>query len=447
MIKWSPFRYISVVYISLILLGSLALKLPVANRGLSFIDSLFTSTSAICVTGLIVKDTALDYTLTGKAIILFLIQMGGLGYMAVASLFMTIFAIKPDKRQNIIAQQEFGLFSRDNTLTFLRLVVLTTFIVEMLGFVLLFLGFKDNFGVNEAVAHAVFHSVSAFCNAGFSSFSSNLGSFFYNPVVSLTAAFLFIVGGLGFIVIVDIIERLRGEKRYLSEHSRIVIYMTIILIIFGTSTVYVLEYGNILSGSGNILKLIVSFFTATTPRTAGFSLFDIGKLLPTTLLMLIIFMFIGASPGGTGGGIKTTTFIIIGNFFTSRLRGLKSVNIEKRRIPEEQVNKALTLFLISLILIIIMIGILSFTERNVFEERGLLPLIFEEVSAFGTVGLSMGSSANPVLSLSHDFTVLGKLIIIITMLAGRIGPLTLVATVLKRKSESFKYPLAKVQIG
>lgn len=447
MIKWSPFRYISVVYISLILLGSLALKLPFANRGLSFIDSLFTSTSAICVTGLIVKDTALDFTLTGKAMILFLIQIGGLGYMAVASLFMTIFAIKPDKRQNIIAQQEFGLFSRDNTLTFLRLVVLTTFIVEMLGFVLLFLGFKDNFGVNEAIAHAVFHSVSAFCNAGFSSFSNNLGSFFYNPVVSLTTAFLFIVGGLGFIVIVDIIERLRGEKRYLSEHSRIVIYMTLVLIIFGTSAVYILEYGNVLRGSSAVLKVVVSFFTATTPRTAGFSLFDIGKLLPTTLLILIVFMFIGASPGGTGGGIKTTTFIIIGNFFTSRLRGLKSVNIEKRRIPEEQVNKALTLFLISLILIIIMIGILSFTERSIIEERGLLPLIFEEVSAFGTVGLSMGSSVNPILSLSRDFTVFGKLMIIITMLAGRIGPLTLVATVLKRKSESFKYPLAKVQIG
>jgi trk system potassium uptake protein TrkH len=447
MIRWSPFRYISAVYISLILLGALALKLPFANRGLSFIDSLFTSTSAICVTGLIVKDTALDYTLTGKSIILFLIQIGGLGYMAVASLFMTIFAIKPDKRQNIIAQQEFGLFSRDNTLIFLRLVVLTTFILEMLGFVLLFWGFKDNFGVNEAVAHAVFHSVSAFCNAGFSSFSNNLGPFFYNPVVSLTAAFLFIVGGLGFIVIVDIVERLKGEKRYLSEHSRIVIYMTLILIIFGTSAVYVLEYGNVLRGSSTVLKVVVSFFTAATPRTAGFSLFDIGKLLPTTLLILIMFMFIGASPGGTGGGIKTTTFIIIGNFFTSRLRGLKSVNIEKRRIPEEQVNKALTLFLISLILIIIMIGILSFTERSIIEERGLLPLIFEEVSAFGTVGLSMGSSVNPVLSLSHDFTVFGKLIIIITMLAGRIGPLTLVATVLKRKSESFKYPFAKVQIG
>jgi trk system potassium uptake protein TrkH len=447
MIRWSPFRYISAVYILIILLGALLLKLPFANRGLSLIDSLFTSASAICVTGLIVKDTALDFTLTGKAIILFLIQVGGMGYMAVASLFMTIFAIKPDKRQNLVVQQEFGLFSRDNTLTFLRLVVLTTFIFEMLGFIFLFLGFRDNFNVNETIVHAIFHSVSAFCNAGFSSFSNNLGSFANNPIIGLTVAFLFIIGGLGFIVIIDILERLKGEKRYLSEHSRIVIYTTLILIIAGTIAIYILEYGNTLGDNQIISKFIISFFTATTPRTAGFSLLDIGRLLPTTLLLLITFMFIGASPGGTGGGIKTTTFIIIGNFFTSRLRGLKSVNIEKRRIPEEQVNKALTLFLISLILIVIMIGFLSFSERGIINERGLLPIVFEEVSAFGTVGLSMGSSVRPLLSLSHDFSVLGKLIIIITMLAGRIGPLTLVATVLKKKSESFQYPLAKVQIG
>ena len=445
--RWSPFRSISLIYISLIVLGAILLKLPVANRGLSFIDSLFTSASAICVTGLIVKDTALDFTLAGKAIILFLIQIGGMGYMAVASLFMTIFAIKPDKRQNIVVQQEFGLFSRDNTLMFLRLVVLTTFIFEMLGFVFLFLGFRDSFNLNETIVHAIFHSVSAFCNAGFSSFSNNLGSFINTPIVGLTAAFLFIIGGLGFIVIIDILERLKGEKRYLAEHSRIVLYTTLILIVAGTTAVYILEYGNSLSNSNLISKLIVSFFTASTPRTAGFSLLDIGSLLPTTLLILIMFMFIGASPGGTGGGIKTTTFIIISNFFTSKLKGLKSVNIEKRRIPEEQVNKALTLFLISLILIVTMIGFLSFTERLIINERGILPIVFEEISAFGTVGLSMGSSIRPVLSLSHDFTVLGKLIIIITMLAGRIGPLTLVATVLKRKSESFQYPLAKVQIG
>jgi trk system potassium uptake protein TrkH len=447
MIRWSPFRYISAVYILIILLGALLLKLPFANRGLSFIDSLFTSTSAICVTGLIVKDTALDFTLAGKAIILFLIQIGGMGYMAVASLFMTIFAIKPDKRQNIVVQQEFGLFSRDNTLVFLRLVVLTTFIFEMLGFIFLFIGFKDSFSLNETIIHSIFHSVSAFCNAGFSSFSNNLGSFANEPIVGLTAAFLFIIGGLGFIVIVDILERLKGEKKYLTEHSRIVLYVTLILIVAGTTTIYILEYGNTLGGSRTISKLIISFFTATTPRTAGFSLLDIGSLLPTTLLMLIIFMFIGASPGGTGGGIKTTTFIIISNFFTSRLKGLKSVNIEKRRISEEQVNKALTLFLISLILIVTMIGVLSFAERGIIKERGILPIVFEEVSAFGTVGLSMGSSVRSVLSLSHDFTVLGKLIIILTMLAGRVGPLTLVATVLKKKSESFQYPLAKVQIG
>ncbi len=447
MIKWSPFRSISVVYISIILLGAVLLKLPVANKGISFIDSIFTSTSAICVTGLIVKDTALDFTLAGKAIILFLIQTGGMGYMAVASLFMTLFAIKPDKRQNIVVQQEFSLFSRDNTLMFLRLVIMTTFIFEMLGFVFFFLGFKDVFNTNETIFHAIFHSVSAFCNAGFSSFSNNLACFANKPIVGLTAVFLFITGGLGFIVIVDIIERLKGEKRYLTEHSRIVLYSTLILIILGTTCVYVLEYGNTLTGNTIMSKFIISFFTATTPRTAGFSLLNIGNLLPTTLLIIVLLMFIGASPGGTGGGIKTTTFIIISNFFTSRLKGVKSVNIEKRRIPEEQVNKALTLFLISLILIIIMIGVLSFTERETVKEIGILPIIFEEVSAFGTVGLSMGSSVRPTLSLSHDFTFLGKLIIIITMLAGRIGPLTLVATVLKKKSESFQYPLAKVQIG
>ena len=445
--KWSPFKSISFVYITIILLGSIFLKLPIANRGISFIDSVFTSTSAVCVTGLIVKDTALDFTFTGKAIILFLIQIGGMGYMAVASLFMTIFAIKPDKRQNIVVQQEFGLFSRNNSLTFLRLVVLTTFIFEMVGFILFLLGFKEVFNTNEAVAHAIFHSVSAFCNAGFSSFSKNLIDFTNTPIVGLTAAFLFIAGGLGFIVLIDVMERLKGEKRYLTEHSRVVIYSTIILIIFGFTCVYSLEYGNILSGNNIGDKFIISFFTATTPRTAGFSLINIGSLLPTTLLVIVFLMFIGASPGGTGGGIKTTTFIIIGNFFTSMLRGVKSVNIEKRRIPEEQVNKALTLFLISLILIISMIGILSFSERNIIDKVGILSIVFEEVSAFGTVGLSMGSFTNPSLSLSHDFTVLGKLIIIITMLAGRIGPLTLVATVLKRKSESFQYPLAKVQIG
>lgn len=445
--RWSPFRSISFVYVSLILLGAIVLKLPIANRGLSFIDSLFTSTSAVCVTGLIVKDTALDFTFSGKAILLFLIQIGGMGYMAGASLFMTIFAIKPDKRQNIVVQQEFGLFSRANTLKFLKLVALATFTLEIIGFILLFFGFKSTFGINEAINHAIFHSVSAFCNAGFSSFSNNLIPFVGKPIVGLTAAALFIIGGLGFIVLLDILERLRGEKRHLSEHSRIVLYVTLTLIVLGTSAVYVLENGNTLAGEGIIPKFIISFFTATTPRTAGFSLLDIGSLLPTTLLILISFMFIGASPGGTGGGIKTTTFIIISNFFTSRLRGVKSVNIEKRRIPEEQVNKALTLFLISLILILVMLCALSFTERKIVTERGLLPVIFEEVSAFGTVGLSMGSSERPVLSLSHDFSSFGKIIIIITMLAGRVGPLTLVAMVLKKKSESFQYPLAKVQIG
>lgn len=368
--------------------------------------------------------------------------------MAFASLFMTIFRMRPDKRQNLIAQEEFGLFSRDNTLRFLRMVVFVTFTFEMIGFILFYSGFRGSFPRDQAIAHAIFHSVSAFCNAGFSSFSTNLTKFADNPFITLTAPFLFICGGLGFIVLRDISARFRGERRYLSEHSKIVLSTTLSLIIFGTIVVYLLEYGNALANKPTLAKITISFFTATTPRTAGFSLINIGALLPTSLLMLVLLMFIGASPGGTGGGIKTTTFIIVRSFIISKIRGIKSVNIKKRRVSEEQVNKALTLLLISLILIGTMVGILSFTERDIVHERGILPIVFEEVSAFGTVGLSTGSTKRLNVSLSHDFSSVGKLMIIITMLAGRIGPLTLAAMVMKKEGpESLKYPPAKVQIG
>ncbi|MEO0293884.1 MAG: TrkH family potassium uptake protein [candidate division WOR-3 bacterium] len=448
MIKWSPFRSILLTYLFFILFGSILLRLPIAGRDISFIDSLFTSTSAMCVTGLIVKDTALDFTFFGKAVILSLIQIGGMGYMAIASLFMTVFAIRPDKRQNIVVQQGFALFGRGNTLKFLRTVVLVTFIVEMIGAFFFFLGFNKSFVNNDdRILHAIFHSVSAFCNAGFSSFSDNLMGFTNSLLIPLVTAFLLIFGGLGFIVIIDIIDFLRREKKYLSEHSRIVLYMTMLLIIFGTLSIFILEYGNAISPYKMISKIVISFFTAVTPRTAGFTLLDLNKLLPTTILILILFMFIGASPGGTGGGIKTTTFTITLVFFISKIRGMKSVNIQKRQIPEEQVNKALTLFLISLILISIIISILSFTERELVKERGFLPIVFEEFSAFGTVGLSMGSLKNGNLSLSYDFTNFGKILIIITMLTGRIGPLSLLAAVFERRSESFQYPPARVQIG
>ena len=447
--RWTPFRSIIFVYLVIILTGTLLILIPKCSFGISFIDALYTSTSSVCVTGLIVKDTATDFTLLGKGIILFLIQIGGMGYMAIASLLMMVFGIRPDTKQEMVVKEEFGLASRNKIPQFLRLVFLTTFGFEILGIILLYFGFiKAGYPPNEAITHAVFQSVSAFCNAGFSSFSANLGGFRNIALIAWTVPFLFITGGLGFIVLQDISEILRGRRMHLSEHTRVVLTTTMLFIVTGTAAIIVLEYGNKLSGLPLLAKITVSFFTATTPRTAGFSLINIANLLPTTLLLLMSFMFIGASPGGTGGGIKTTTFVIIISFIRSKINGRKSINIEKRRISEEQVNKALTLFFISLILIVTMGGILSFTERDIIEERGLFPVIFEEFSAFGTVGLSMGSSERQTLSLVHDFSPFGKLILILTMIAGRVGPLTLAAMVMHgRVTEHLKYPLARIRIG
>lgn len=449
MTRWSPFRSIIFVYIGIILTGTILLLLPQSSYGISFIDALFTSTSAVCVTGLIVKNTALDFTLTGKCIILFLIQIGGLGYMVFATLFMKIIGFKLDIKKDLIVKEEFGLLDMSNIPKFLRLVILTTLTFELGGVILLFTGFSQaGYPPNEAISHAVFHSVSAFCNAGFSSFSGNLANFGNSPLIVWTVPFLFIIGGLGFIVLENISERIKGLRNHLSEHTRIVLFTTMFLILIGTIIIFVVEDGNKLSHLSLMRKITISFFTATTPRTAGFSLINIAELLPTTLILLIIFMFIGASPGGTGGGIKTTTFVIINAYIISKLRGKQTVNVEKRRISEEQLNKALTLFFISLTLIVFMISIISFSERKIVEERGVLPIVFEELSAFGTVGLSMGSSRLPNLSLSHDFSPIGKLILMLTMIAGRAGPLSIAATVLGRKGrEAVKHPLAKVQVG
>ncbi len=449
MFKWTPFRSIILVYIVIILIGALFILIPKSSYGISFIDALYTSASAVCVTGLIVKDTANDFTIMGKAIILILIQIGGMGYMAFASLFMMIFGLRPATKQVMVVKEEFGLTSRDKIPQFLRLVVLTTFSFELIGIILFYFGFKQTgIHTNEAIAHAVFQSVSAFCNAGFSSFSTNLSGFYKIPLVAWTAPFLFIMGGLGFIVLQEISERTLGRRIRISLHSRIVLISTLLLIVLGSLFIMGIEYGNKLSGESLMHKITISFFTATTPRTAGFSVINISDLLPTTLFILMIFMFIGASPGGTGGGIKTTTFVIITSFIKSKLRGGKSINIRKRNISEEQVNKALTLFFVSLILVVTMVGILSYTERDIIKERGLLPVVFEEFSAFGTVGLSMGSNEKASLSLVYEFSSLGKLILIITMIAGRVGPLTFAAMVMHGKiTETLKYPPARIRIG
>jgi len=443
----NPSRYIILVYITMILSGMILLSLPISSRGISSIDALFTATSAFCVTGLIVKDTAVDFTLFGKIVILILIQIGGLGYMAFSNLLLIMFRRIPNLRQRMVAKEEYGLLSMEEIVQFLKWIVVTTIVFEVSGMIVLFSGFSQFLPFKEALNQAVFHSVSAFCNAGFSTFSTNLTGFYRYPLISITVAILIIVGGIGFIVLRDIGMRLSGNKKFLDVHTRIVLLTTVILILVYTGLIILTEKGNTLRGLSKGYAFLAGFFTAITPRTAGFNLVITGSLLPITLLLVILGMFIGASPGGTGGGVKTTTFVVLLMWMKNRLKGRLYTNVFKRRISEPTLNKAFFLLFLSVLFIFTMTTLLTYTEKKVYNERGFLPLLFEEVSAFGTVGLSMGSSQRAEVSLAGDFTVAGKLILIVTMIFGRAGPLVIAASLFRPREEVIKYPAAKILIG
>ena len=447
---FTPVRTIVIVYIVIILLGASALSLPTAHRGkLSGIDSLFTATSAICVTGLIVKDTAVDFTPMGKGIILLLIQIGGLGYMAFATLFFLIFRRNISIKSGLMVKESLNLYSLSGISEYVLSVIKFTFIFELIGFFILFARFKMiGFPLNSALSHSVFQSVSAFCNAGFSTFSNNLANFKSDPIIILTIATLIILGGIGFVVMWDVKKRIRKEIPFLSFHTRITIITTLTLIITGTIFIFFGEYHNILSIFNLPKKIEFSFFNAITPRTAGFSILNVGSFTPFTIMVIMLLMFIGASPGGTGGGIKTTTFTVIVTYIISKLKGKVNIHLFNRRISNYNIDRAIVIFIIGLIIIGAGFTLLSFTERHLVAKTGFLPVAFEEVSAFGTVGLSMGKGISSNTSLSAYFSTYGKLVIILTMLSGRAGPLSIMAAFIKKeRSESFQYPDAKLLVG
>jgi len=447
---FTPIRIIIVVYLVIILLGTSVLLLPYSHRGkLSFVDSLFTATSALCVTGLIVKDTPVDFTPLGKAIILLLIQIGGLGYMAFATLFFLIFRKNISIKGSLMAKESLNLYSLSGISEFVLSIIKFTFVFELIGFIILFLRFKlIGFPLNSALSHSIFQSISAFCNAGFSTFSDNLAQFKNDPIIILTVSALIILGGIGFIVMWDIKKRIRKEIPFLSFHTKITLTTTLFLIITGTILFFVGEYNNTLSNVNLLEKIEFSFFNVVTPRTAGFSILNIGRFTPFTIMLIIALMFVGASPGGTGGGIKTTTFSVIISYVFSQLKGKANIHIFKRRISNNNIDRAFVIFIIGLIIIGTGITFLSFTERALIAKIGFLPVIFEEFSAFGTVGLSMGKSITSSTSLSTYFSNYGKLIIILTMLSGRAGPLSIMAVFVKKgHAESFQYPDAKLLVG
>jgi trk system potassium uptake protein TrkH len=444
--KVNPGRLLIIGYLAIILLGAVFLYLPISSPGITPIDALYTSTSAVCVTGLIVKDTATDFTLFGKIIILLLIQIGGLGYMTLSTAFFFFIGQKISLRDRLLVRESFNFLSYHNLRRFAFNVVRVTFSVEGIGTLLLFVYFlRHNMPVKLAFGHAVFHAVSAFCNAGFSTFSNNLAGFSHTLFVPLVTSLLLICGGIGFIVISDFYKTYINKTiKHISLHTKTVLTTTAMLIAFGTLLILVLEWRSTLNGLPVLQKIVNAYFTAVTPRTAGFSLLNVSRLSYATSFFIIILMFIGASPGGTGGGIKTSTFSIILLQFKALLTGQSEVLLFKRRIEQNQIFKAflivglaITWLLTSLILLLI------FNKSNL----DIMSNIFELFSAFGTVGLSLGSRFASNLSASYDYSVIGKLIIIITMIIGRVGVLTLATALIKKKIITYTHPEGVILVG
>jgi len=433
------------LFLVFILTGTFLLKLPAATvEPVTVTDALFTATSAVCVTGLTVQDTANFFTGFGQGVILILIQLGALGYMTFASLLVMLLGRGMSIKGRILVQQQVSGTRSTKLSTFLLRVALFTGALEIIGAGLLFWRFRSILeNTSDALYFGVFHSISAFCNAGFDVFGGgvSLTPVREDPVTVLTFAMLIILGGLGYIVLNDGYEyaraRLKRKKYRVSVHTKIVLRMSLVLLLAGTAAFFFAESGNprTLSGMSFPHKLLNSFFISVTPRTAGFNMVDTAGLINFSLILTIILMFIGASPGGTGGGIKTTTVAVLFGNISSIIKEERDVAMFKRRIAISTVKNSVAIFSISVAFIVGVVLLLT-----VFEPHSVESIIFEATSAFGTVGLSRG--------ITPELSDTGKLLITLSMFFGRLGPLAVVSAVLRRKSKPlYRYPEQDVAVG
>ncbi|PRX25285.1 trk system potassium uptake protein TrkH [Orenia metallireducens] len=437
--KWlTPARFLTMGYLIVISIGAFLLSLPMATvngQGLNLVDALFTATSATAVTGLIVVDTATYLTRFGQSVVLLLIQIGGFGFMTTSTLFALLLGRKITFRERIIIREELNHFSLSGVIKLARYVIVLTLAIELSGALLLFFKFKNNLPLSQAIFFSVFHAISAFCNAGFALFSNSLENFIGDYYINFVITTLFILGGLGFAVIADLYQKRRFKA--LSLNSKLVLVTTLILILIGTIGIFLLELSNPDTFGELTLKdeLISAYFQGVTPRTAGFNTIPIGKLTQGSLFLIIILMFIGASPGSTGGGLKTTTIGVLIVATYSLIIGKQDVELFKRRLSQITVYKALAVTIVSLLVIIMATLTLSITERFDF-----IHVFFETVSAYATVGLSTG--------ITGDLSTIGRVLITIIMFTGRVGPLTLAMALGEReKNNKIRYPEEKILIG
>jgi len=365
--------------------------------------------------------------------------------MTLSTTFFYFLGKKISLHDRILFKESLNLLTYDNLMRFAWRIFRITIFFEAVGTGLFYLVFSKQFPPLIALGHSFFHSVSSFCNAGFSTFSENLTLYGHSYSVPIFCAFLIITGGIGFVAISDMYYVfIKREKKGLSLHTKIVLKTTAFLIIFGTIFIFLMESNRGLSNYSPGEKIINSFFQAVTPRTAGFNTVNISLFSPLTVIFIMFLMFIGASPGGTGGGIKTSTFALLLLWVRELLFGRygEDITAMKKRIPQEQAFRAFLLAFTSILLII-----LSFFLIQTIDQGQPLKLLFEIFSAFGTVGLSLGSKLNPNCNFSFDLSISGKLIIIFLMISGRVGPLTLSNALITAKKREFIYPEESIVIG
>jgi trk system potassium uptake protein TrkH len=436
--KRSPSQVLVFGFILVILAGGLLLSLPISNSNhiaLPFLNALFTSASAVCVTGLTVVDIGSVFSVFGQIVIMLLMQIGGLGFMTFASFFAILLGRKITLKERMILQESYNQSSIEGIVKLAKNIFLFAFLVEGIAVILLALRWSYFMKFGKALYYALFHTVSAFNNAGFGLFENSLTGFRNDIITNIIIIVLIIMGGIGFSVISEIYYK-RGKN--ISLHSWLVIKMTGILILAGTILFFVLEYNNpgTLGNLNTQEKILSSLFQSVTPRTAGFNTVDILSLKDTTKLFLIVLMFIGASPGSTGGGIKTTTFIAILISIFCTIKHKCQFTIRNRAISREITEKAVVISALAIMWIILITGLLTLTETADF-----LTLLFETVSAFSTVGLSLG--------ITSSLSDIGKILLIVTMFIGRVGFLTLAFAIGRgqKTSNQAKYPESKIMVG
>ncbi|WP_174731363.1 TrkH family potassium uptake protein [Mesobacillus harenae] len=434
-VKMSPPQLLILTFIISIAVGTVILKLPFSTTGgISWVDAFFTSTSAMTVTGLAVIDTGKSFTLFGEVAIMILIQLGGLGIMSFAVLIYIMLGRKIGFKGRMILQQALNQTSIGGVIRLVKTLLFYSIIIEFIAFLMLCLRWIPEFGWKTGSYYSLFHSISAFNNAGFALWPDGLSRYVGDPVVNLVITLLFIIGGLGFTVLTDLWYK--KEFRQLTLHSKMMIVGTLIINVVAMLTIFGLEFNNpnTLGSLTANEQFWASYFQAVTTRTAGFNTVDIGGLENSTVLFMVFLMFIGAGSASTGGGIKLTTFMIIFLAVFSFIKGKKDIVIFKKSLASFFILKALAIFMISVLFVFLALFII-----NITEELPFLELLFEVVSAFGTVGLSMGITA--------DLSAVGKIVIIFIMFLGKLGPLTLAFSLAKPEKTNVKYPSEDVLTG